>query len=84
MAYSTLTINYVKFAANTQVSNQTALVACPHCCYFACADKKFLLSLGITKEEFHAMTWFTSWAVDADHSSEHADMLFNATNIGTL
>ncbi|XP_042402531.1 tRNA:m(4)X modification enzyme TRM13-like isoform X1 [Zingiber officinale] len=59
------------------------------CCHHLCqwkhyANTKFLLSLGITKEEFHAMTWFTSWAVDADHSSELADMPFNATNISTI
>ncbi|KAF2325030.1 hypothetical protein GH714_022344 [Hevea brasiliensis] len=33
-------------------------------------DKKFIVDLGITKEEFHAITWFTSWAVDADHGSD--------------
>lgn len=26
--------------------------------------------LGLNPEEFHAITWFTSWAVDADHHSE--------------
>lgn len=26
--------------------------------------------LGLNQEEFHAITWFTSWAVDADHHSE--------------
>ncbi|KAK9216402.1 hypothetical protein WN944_008411 [Citrus x changshan-huyou] len=28
---------------------------------------------GITKEEFHAISWFTSWAVDADHGLDHLD-----------
>ncbi|XP_072993133.1 tRNA:m(4)X modification enzyme TRM13 isoform X11 [Typha latifolia] len=37
-------------------------------------NRKFLSNLGITKEEFHAMTWFSSWAVDGDHSSEHPCM----------
>lgn len=23
--------------------------------------------LGLNREDFHAITWFTSWAVDADH-----------------
>nr|CAB3492597.1 unnamed protein product [Digitaria exilis] len=32
-------------------------------------NKSFLSELGITEEEFHAMTWFSSWAVDGDHSS---------------
>ncbi|RCV40081.1 hypothetical protein SETIT_9G022900v2 [Setaria italica] len=32
-------------------------------------NKSFLSGLGITEEEFHAITWFSSWAVDGDHSS---------------
>jgi tRNA:m4X modification enzyme len=36
-------------------------------------DKKFFLDLGMTKEEFHAVTWFTSWAVDANHDSDFPD-----------
>ena len=27
----------------------------------------------MTKEEFHAITWFTSWAVDANHGSDLPD-----------
>ena len=34
------------------------------------ADKNYILNLGLTKEDFHAMTWLTSWAVDADHGSD--------------
>uniref|UniRef100_A0A2N9HKX1 tRNA:m(4)X modification enzyme TRM13 n=1 Tax=Fagus sylvatica TaxID=28930 RepID=A0A2N9HKX1_FAGSY len=45
------------------------------CCHHLCQwkhyiNKNYLSHLGITKEEFHAITWFTSWAVDADHSSD--------------
>lgn len=29
-----------------------------------------MLDLGITKDDFNAMTWLTSWAVDADHGSD--------------
>ncbi|KAJ4844780.1 hypothetical protein Tsubulata_003493 [Turnera subulata] len=36
--------------------------------------KKFMSELEITKEQFHAITWFTSWAVDADHSSDVSDI----------
>lgn len=48
------------------------------CCHHLCQwkhyiNKGFFLSLGISKEEFHAITWFTSWAVDADHGSDFAD-----------
>ncbi|KAK0582084.1 hypothetical protein LWI29_021389 [Acer saccharum] len=40
---------------------------------------------GITKEEFRAITWFTSWAVDADHSSDCYDFTgskFHLESIG--
>ncbi|KAM3317985.1 hypothetical protein ACQJBY_035620 [Aegilops geniculata] len=45
------------------------------CCHHLCqwkhyANKAFLSGLGIAEEEFHAMTWFSSWAVDGDHSSQ--------------
>lgn len=33
------------------------------------ADKRYISDLGFTKEDFHAISWFTSWAVDADHGS---------------
>lgn len=37
------------------------------------ADKRYLLERGITKEKFLAITWFTSWAVDANHSEDISD-----------
>ncbi|CAN1841866.1 hypothetical protein LINPERHAP1_LOCUS36659 [Linum perenne] len=37
------------------------------------ADKELMLSLGISKEEFHAITCFTSWAVNGDHGAEVSD-----------
>lgn len=48
------------------------------CCHHLCQwkhyiNKSYLTNMGISKEEFHAMTWFTSWAVDADHSSALSD-----------
>ncbi|MED6137749.1 hypothetical protein PIB30_067922 [Stylosanthes scabra] len=39
----------------------------------AATDKRYFLDLGMTKEEFHAITWFTSWAVDANHGSDLPD-----------
>ncbi|KAB2074262.1 hypothetical protein ES319_A07G141900v1 [Gossypium barbadense] len=50
------------------------------CCHHLCQwkhyiNKKYLTSLGISKEEFHAITWFTSWAVDADHGSDLSDVI---------
>ncbi|CAL9043356.1 unnamed protein product [Musa banksii] len=64
-------------------------IALATCCHHLCQWKhytntKFLLSLGITVEEFHAMTWFTSWAVDADHSSELSDVSPQETNLSTI
>ncbi|XP_057445522.1 uncharacterized protein LOC130737712 isoform X2 [Lotus japonicus] len=51
------------------------------CCHHLCqwkhyTNKRFFLDLGMTKEEFHAVTWFTSWAVDDNHGSD----LSNTTN----
>ncbi|KAH0460869.1 hypothetical protein IEQ34_008444 [Dendrobium chrysotoxum] len=33
------------------------------------ANRRLFLDHGITKQDFYAITWFSSWAVDADHSS---------------
>ncbi|CAK9310213.1 unnamed protein product [Citrullus colocynthis] len=49
------------------------------CCHHLCqwkhyTNKRYLLELGITKEEFLAITWFTSWAVDANHSEDISDV----------
>ncbi|XP_076934957.1 tRNA:m(4)X modification enzyme TRM13-like [Bidens hawaiensis] len=54
------------------------------CCHHLCQwkhyiNKEFFLNLELTKDDFHAITWFTSWAVDADHSSDVAD-----TNMDTV
>ncbi|KAA8542998.1 hypothetical protein F0562_021507 [Nyssa sinensis] len=45
------------------------------CCHHLCQwkhyiNKRYLSNLGISKEDFHAITWFTSWAVDANHDSD--------------
>lgn len=42
---------------------------------FSClTDKEYIFSLGISKDEFHIMTGFTSWAVDDDHGSNLPDV----------
>ncbi|MQM08482.1 hypothetical protein Taro_041338 [Colocasia esculenta] len=33
-------------------------------------DKAYFSKIGIQKEDFNAMTWFSSWAVDGDHNLE--------------
>ncbi|KAJ8446450.1 hypothetical protein Cgig2_019343 [Carnegiea gigantea] len=53
-------------------------IAVATCCHHLCQwkhypNKRYLLNLGIAKDDFHAITWFTSWAVDADHGSEFSD-----------
>ncbi|XP_024009854.1 tRNA:m(4)X modification enzyme TRM13 homolog isoform X2 [Eutrema salsugineum] len=45
------------------------------CCHHLCQwksyiNKEYIISLGMSKDEFHTMTWFTSWAVDDDHGSK--------------
>ncbi|OIV94111.1 hypothetical protein TanjilG_29211 [Lupinus angustifolius] len=45
------------------------------CCHHLCqwkhyTNKRYFSDLGMTKKEFHAITWFTSWAVDANHGLE--------------
>ncbi|KAI3741724.1 hypothetical protein L1987_59398 [Smallanthus sonchifolius] len=57
------------------------------CCHHLCQwkhyiNKGFFLNLGISKDDFHAITWFTSWAVDADHGSDIADT--NMENVENL
>ncbi|KAG9144362.1 hypothetical protein Leryth_024502 [Lithospermum erythrorhizon] len=49
------------------------------CCHHLCQwkhyiNKKYMLNLGISKEEFNALSWFTSWAVDADHCSKLSEI----------
>ncbi|KAL5561079.1 hypothetical protein UlMin_030826 [Ulmus minor] len=56
------------------------------CCHHLCqwknyTNKKYFSNLGITKEEFHAITWFTSWAVDADHGSDLTDLSIHPPSI---
>ncbi|XP_013735346.2 tRNA:m(4)X modification enzyme TRM13-like isoform X2 [Brassica napus] len=45
------------------------------CCHHLCQwksyiNKEYIIGMGISKDEFHALTWFTSWAVDDDHGSK--------------
>ncbi|KZV47594.1 hypothetical protein F511_12863 [Dorcoceras hygrometricum] len=50
-------------------------VAIATCCHHLCLwktyiNKRYFSDLGFSKEDFHAISWFTSWAVDADHGPE--------------
>ncbi|KAI0510847.1 hypothetical protein KFK09_011457 [Dendrobium nobile] len=49
-------------------------IALATCCHHICqwkhySNRRLFLDHGITKQDFYAITWFSSWAVDADHSS---------------
>ncbi|KAK4482133.1 hypothetical protein RD792_009273 [Penstemon davidsonii] len=59
-----LNLNAVKF-----LEGATYIAIGKHLCGPA-TDKRYMFDLGFTKEDFHKISWFTSWAVDADHSSE--------------
>lgn len=59
------------------------------CCHHLCQwkqyiNRSYLLNLGINKEDFHAITWFTSWAVDADHGSDIPDVIDSRLQILTI
>ncbi|CAL5206720.1 unnamed protein product [Lathyrus oleraceus] len=59
------------------------------CCHHLCqwkhyTNKEFFLDLGMTKEEFHAITWFTSWAVDATHDSDLPDTTNCITHLQSI
>ncbi|KAJ8755693.1 hypothetical protein K2173_022636 [Erythroxylum novogranatense] len=63
------------FSGSNSLEGLAIAICCHHLCQWKhYANKKFMLGLGITREEFHAITWFTSWAVDADHSSYLSDV----------
>ncbi|PKU62468.1 tRNA guanosine-2'-O-methyltransferase TRM13 [Dendrobium catenatum] len=50
------------------LNGQSYLAVGKHLCGNA-TDRRLFLDHGITKQDFYAITWFSSWAVDADHSS---------------
>ncbi|KAG8389613.1 hypothetical protein BUALT_Bualt02G0247300 [Buddleja alternifolia] len=62
-------------ATQSQSSCYLRGLAIATCCHHLCQwknyiNKRYMSDLGFTKEDFHAISWFTSWAVDADHGSE--------------
>ncbi|KAK4781926.1 hypothetical protein SAY86_016028 [Trapa natans] len=57
-------------ASNSGIQGLAIATCCHHLCQWKhYINKRYLRNLGIGMEEFHALTWFTSWAVDADHGS---------------
>ncbi|KAL2508569.1 methyltransferase [Forsythia ovata] len=66
--------SYQDIAAEAQASCYFRGLAIATCCHHLCQwknyiNKRYMSDLGFTKEDFHAISWFTSWAVDADHGS---------------
>ncbi|XP_060217548.1 uncharacterized protein LOC132644901 [Lycium barbarum] len=60
--------------APSELSCHLIGLAIATCCHHLCQwkhyiNKRYMLDLGIGKDDFNAITWFTSWAVDADHGS---------------
>ncbi|KAL0436029.1 UNVERIFIED_CONTAM: tRNA:m(4)X modification enzyme TRM13 [Sesamum radiatum] len=61
--------------AQSQASCYLRGLAIATCCHHLCQwknyiNKRYISELGFTKEDFNAISWFTSWAVDADHGAE--------------
>ncbi|XP_010914706.1 uncharacterized protein [Elaeis guineensis] len=68
--------NKGRFSSNSFLRGVVLATCCHHLCQWKhYSNTKFLMGLGITKEDFHAMTWFSSWAVDADHSYELSNIV---------
>ncbi|KAK9287987.1 hypothetical protein L1049_016432 [Liquidambar formosana] len=68
--------NVVNCSGNHYLRGLAIATCCHHLCQWKhYINKGYLSSLGITKEDFHAITWFTSWAVDADHGSDLLDAI---------
>ncbi|RZC89190.1 hypothetical protein C5167_030888 [Papaver somniferum] len=47
-------------------------------------DKSYLSDLGIKKDDFHAITWLTSWAIDADHGSDLSDLVDQGLHLSSI
>ncbi|XP_043711860.1 tRNA:m(4)X modification enzyme TRM13 isoform X1 [Telopea speciosissima] len=67
-------------ATHSTCSRYLRGLAIATCCHHLCQwkhyiNKRYFLNLGIRKDDFHAITWFTSWAVDADHGSDLSNSL---------
>ncbi|XP_074316010.1 uncharacterized protein LOC141652443 [Silene latifolia] len=70
--------NYDQNSGTEHIRQNLKGIAVATCCHHLCqwkhyTNRSYLMKLGITKDDFHAITWFTSWAVDADHGSTLSD-----------
>ncbi|KAL3604529.1 hypothetical protein D5086_005388 [Populus alba] len=61
--------------SNANLKGLAIATCCHHLCQWKTLhNRKFMSDLGSPRDQFHAMTWFTSWAVDADHGSDLPDI----------
>ncbi|CAM8882885.1 unnamed protein product [Rhodiola kirilowii] len=65
---------------NGNLSKRLKGLAIATCCHHLCqwvhyANKNYFINFGFTEAHFNAITWFTSWAVDADHGSDVEDVM---------
>ncbi|XP_026457235.1 tRNA:m(4)X modification enzyme TRM13 homolog isoform X1 [Papaver somniferum] len=63
-----------------------AIATCCHhlCQYKQYINKSYLSDLGIKKDDFHAITWLTSWAIDADHGSDLSDLVDQGLHLSSI
>ncbi|KAL6968700.1 tRNA:m(4)X modification enzyme [Sarracenia purpurea var. burkii] len=74
--------NVAQYSAGPNLRGLGIATCCHHLCQWKhYINKRYLSNLGITKEDFHTITWFTSWAVDADHSSDLSDGIERASDL---
>ncbi|KAL2626990.1 hypothetical protein AAZV13_07G144800 [Glycine max] len=74
-----------QYTANSKFGGLAIATCCHHLCQWKhYINKRFFLDLGLTKEEFHAITWFTSWAVDANHGSDLPDTTNCISHLQTI
>ncbi|KAM7276817.1 hypothetical protein ACFE04_018683 [Oxalis oulophora] len=77
---------------NKQSSGNSYLkgLAVATCCHHLCQWKHYISNQFILPniyhfvEEFHTITWFTSWAVDAEHGSEVWDAMDGELNLQSI
>lgn len=71
-------LNKKVLSSNCYLQGLALATCCHHLCQWNSYINTSLLSeRGITKEDFDAITWFSSWAVDADHSSGELPNMYN-------
>ncbi|XP_063945863.1 uncharacterized protein LOC108211136 isoform X2 [Daucus carota subsp. sativus] len=68
--------NVAEGTVNTYLRGLALATCCHHLCQWKhYINKGYMSNLGIDRDYFHAITWFTSWAVDADHGTALSDVV---------